>query len=474
MAHYFRIFSRLKKHRLAVCGAALILILGLFCVKSTVDTNDGTRMAVIQCLGDYGTFAIDHTCIDVRFDKIVIDGATFSDKPQFLPTLLTPLYLLLKLCGISMTAHPHLTVYLINLLGIYSLNLVLFVLFYRRLLQNCSRQAAAIGSTGLLLSTLLFCYGTTLNNHTPAALALFVLFLLLEKVAAAATPRRLFAAGLAAGVLTALEYIFGGIFLLIGAVLIVLVMRRVIRIIPAAICYGAGAALPLLAVITINLIAYGSILPQYLGTAGNNGTFQPNTSIDWTYVYHALFGDRGIFLYMPLLLLLYFPIREWIKGGLNLTLRLCLLGVTAVTITYLIITNDFGGWCYGFRYLVPAIPIPALAIFISIPWQRTALRLVLGAMLLWGFFIALIGAYNCWPPAYISRKPVNTVIGNLQCILYEYAPTTEPARTLMQNTTGFRVGYSYLLNTCQVKKNHELGRKAAEEVKRMGLAEPNR
>lgn len=108
----------------AMIGAAIILLLGILCTKSTVDCNDGTRMAVVECLVDYGTFAIDRSGIKVVFDKIVINGDTYSDKPLFLSTMVSPVYALLKLCGCSFSSNFRLTVYLINLLTINLLNIL--------------------------------------------------------------------------------------------------------------------------------------------------------------------------------------------------------------------------------------------------------------------------------------------------------------------------------------------------------------
>jgi len=453
------------RHRWAMLGAGIILLLGLANVKATVDTNDGSRMAVIQCLGDDGTFAIDRSCIRVFFDRITINGNTYSDKPLFLPTVLTPLYLLLKVFGITFATHFHLTVYLLNLLGIYSLNLILFWVLYHRLSQEISPAMAALGGASAVLSSLVFSYSTVLNNHTPAALVLLLLVLALEQFVRRPRLGLLLRIGLLAGLLAALELVFGAVFLLLGLGLVCFPVKKWMQRLPIAAVYLAGAAVPLGGVLVINWIAYGGILPQYVGTAAHDGTFL--FGLHWQPGYWAacLFGERGIVTCSPTLLLLFFPLRAWWRGRLAGFDRCILLGLGATLGIYLLITIDFGGWCFGFRYLVPALPVLWWLIFRMLPTPTVVTRLLLAATLTAGTAIALLGAYNCWAPAEADRKPVNAMAGNLVCILYEYSPGPQPAVALMERTIGRKAGYAYLISTYQILKKYDLGRQADAEYR---------
>ena len=460
----------------AAIGAAMIILLGIACTKDTVDCNDATRMAAIHCLVDYGTFAIDRSCIPIPFDRIVISGSTYSDKPLLLPTLAAAVYLPLKWCGITFLTHCRLTVYLINLLCINLLNLIIYILVYRRLVRERSPVTAAVGAGSLILCSLIFCYSTVFNNHTPAALPALLFYLTLEKFSFRPALRLLFAAGLLGGLLWGTEYVFGAVFLFAGAVFATIRPENRREIFQGLCVYAVGALLPVSVSLLINYLAYGSVVPQYMGPLESRGTFPvapPALSGDkFIYVCDALFGSRGIFLFTPTLLLVLYPLRRY---GLHPNRRrvewLFLAAIVAALTVYLSITCDFGGWAYGFRYFIPATPILWLLIFLAAPLERRDVGIILAATLAWGLAISLIGSYNCWTPcrdgAPANRDRLeNTIVGNLQCILYEYGDR-RAAQWLMRQTSGYRRGYEYLSDTFKIRQRHRLGREAMAEARRM-------
>lgn len=457
-------------------GATVIILLGLICTKDAVDCNDATRMSTIHCLIDYNTFSIDRSCIPIPFDKIVISGNTFSDKPLLLPTLAAAVYLPMSWCGITFLTQYHLTIYLINLLCINLLNLIIYILVYRRLARERSPAVAALGAGSLILCSLIFSYSTVFNNHTPAALLALLFYLTEENFSSHPSLRLLFRAGLLGGLLWGAEYIFGTVFLITGAVFAMIRPETRRKIFRGLYIYTLGAMLPISASLLINYLAYGSVVPQYMGPLESRGTFAVDPLMlagnKFIYVCNALFGSRGILLFTPTLLLVLYPLRRYIRRPDRRRVEwLFLIAIAAVLTVYLTITNDFGGWAYGFRYFIPATPILWLLIFLTAPLERRDVGIILATTLVWGLAISLIGSYNCWTPcrdgAPANRDRLeNTIIGNLQCILYEYGDR-RAAQWLMRQTSGYRRGYEYLADTFKIRNRHRLGREALAEARRM-------
>lgn len=79
-----------------------------------------------------------------------------------------------------------------------------------------------------------------------------------------------------------------------------------------------------------------------------------------------------------------------------------------------------------------------------------------------------IGAYNCWPPCSdsgidIHKRMASAILGNVQCMLYEYVPDRRYVHELMRRTSGFEQGYEYLINTFLITKKPELARQVNAE-----------
>ncbi|MBQ6352737.1 MAG: hypothetical protein IJJ28_05680, partial [Lentisphaeria bacterium] len=132
-----------------------------------------------------------------------------------------------------------------------------------------------------------------------------------------------------------------------------------------------------------------------------------------------------------------------------------MLAATAVfALFYLVLTNEYGGAAYGFRYLIPVIPV----------WSFWAGRLVLesprrrwcGALaallILWGVVTSLAGAYNpfCFafegyrtPPGHFSRSVRSTFGGNVLCWSYAHFPASRWTRTL-RRYYGERASWEHL------------------------------
>lgn len=445
-----------KKNKvfLYVCATFIFLLIALMTKNEvTMSGNESSRFGTIQALAEHNTFALNHTLFR-SVDHIIIGDKIYSDKPLMMMVAHSMLYkFIAAVTGISFSTHYYLSIYLVNLLGVGLLNLVLFLLFFKRLDRDAEAPflSKLFLSACLILSTLLLSYGVTMNNHTPAALLLFVLFMQLMDYPAKESMSRAFLIGITAGVLFNLEIPAGGLFG-VSSFLIVLLCSKS-RIPAKTVIYSIGGLLPIFMMCLINYIAVGKFLPQYIG---GGGTFQPGIADKSLigYFVDVLFCGRGFFAYMPALLFIL-PVlvinRKILKNRLE---AIILATVAALILFYGFCTNEYGGWAYGFRYLIPVIPV--IWYFIAREyatkvksWQYA----VLCVLILWGVVTSYVGAYNPWCSCYEGfRSPPNTVdhyirnsfAANLLCISFEHDPDSMLSRFLIGKVYGPALAAAYL------------------------------
>jgi hypothetical protein len=402
----------------------------------TLSGNETTRLATVQTLVEQGTFSIDRSDF-VTVDRVSIGGRFYSDKPLFLAAWLSLLYLPLhQLLGWDFSSHYHELIYLLGLVGVGSFSLLLAVLFYRRMRQEGRSWVWALAAAvALIFSTWIFSFGTSINNHTPAACVCFALAWTLWGGKAPLRGRRALAAGLLAGVLFNLDLPTGGLFFAGGLVFIAVASKRRRR--TALVGFAAGFAGPVAMMAGLHYAAYGNPLPAYLvpgafdfpsniHTSQIAGLHRPERPIQ--YLFHATLGQRGLFSHQPVLLL-SLPYLLWRRPGRARALTPALIAVAAI-LFYGTQTGDYGGWAYGFRFLVPLIPLFfwwACGWLAGVPGGR---RLALLAPILAiGVVSAALGAYNPWPVCYegsatapgaVEEEVRWPVAANLLCWSFEH------------------------------------------------------
>jgi hypothetical protein len=74
--------------------------------------------------------------------------------------------------------------------------------------------------------------------------------------------------------------------------------------------------------------------------------------------------DRGLFFFVPILLLAFFGIFRVLRKGVSLASGVLLLLVLLNVLLYSSWGDPWGGWAYGPRYLIPSMSI--LAIFVGV------------------------------------------------------------------------------------------------------------
>ncbi len=449
----------LNRKRYRLLGIALLSLLALFFAKDEISMagNESTRFAVVQSLGERGTFAIEESNFRT-VDRVVRDGHVYSDKPLpiawFLGTVYRPIH---QLTGWNFVDNYHLLIGLVNVCFSGLINVLLFVWMFNQLCRTRpgSVPAKFLLALAMCVGTWLFTYSVTLNNHTPAALAAFGCYIALDRFRRKPSFRAALTGGIAAGLVAACD-LPSGLFFAIAATAAAWFSvsgpprergRAVAPLLAGGLAVGAGMLL-------LNWIAYGTVVPLYLhGDTATFGFFWD--PLRFGYLFDCLFWTRGLFSYQPFLLLAIPGAVLLCRQGSAVD-RCFLAGAAAIILYYLTGTNEFGGWAYGFRYLVPVIPLLWLAASRWVLRQKSrAVPAIAGLLILVGVVTAGVGTYSPFCVAYEGpRSPEkhfttalqSTFLGNLLCIAFERNPET-PLLQWYIDRYGANVIYPYLYHS---------------------------
>lgn len=129
--------------------------------------------------------------------------------------------------------------------------------------------------------------------------------------------------------------------------------------------------------------------------------------------------------------------------------------LAAVFLYYGVETGDYGGWAYGFRFLIPLIPILFwyAALWCSLNAQP-ARRALFAVALAVGLVTSAVGAYNPWPIAYegaaeeegaVQQHVRNTFTANLLCIAFQSDPESRLTRFMSRKVFDYNIARSYLM-----------------------------
>ena len=432
-------------------GVAILAVFALLHSLSEVGMsgNETSRFATVQAVSEQNTFAIEKTVFSTvdKVKKKSGGGHVYSDKPPFLSFAVgVALKPVRSLTGWNFREHPNKLVYLVDLVFGGTVNILLFWWLFNlfRRVRRGAVEAKFLLSLGSVMGSWLLSYSVVLNNHTPAALCVLGAYVALWKYSRKPTYLAAALAGLACGILGSLEIPGGAIFglALVPALALASPPEKRVEHTLMGVCAVAFAAL---CVFALNYVAYRNPLPLYLG---QGGSYQPGThSKSFVgYAVECLFTYRGIFSCQPFLLLA-FPALWFCRKKLFPVEWVMMAATLVFTAFYVIMTNEFGGWAYGFRYLVPVIPVWS---FLAGRWVLTApkrpARIALGAvsavLLVWGVVTSAVGAYFPFccsyegfrtPPRHFSRSVRSSFGGNLLCWSYEHYPESALTRALFRH-----------------------------------------
>lgn len=340
------------------------LILHILFTKTDVTNwGDMARLATVESLAERFTFSINNATFSQTGDKILLNGNYYGVQPPLMPFVTSGVYFLIsKILGISFSANRALAYYIITLLTVglpVSFMLTCFYLSLRFLLIG---QGPRLFLTAALAgASLLSCYSVSYNSHAPAAALLFLSFYLLLKIRfEACSPRlRYFWLGFWSSLSFALDPIPGGLFSVLYLFYLLTESSQRFRI----WLYLSGVGLPLIVHLALNIIISGGIKPltlhpDYPLAVGPDKHFA--IASFGIYAFQSLFGIRGLFSYTPALIpamiflirILASPRHHFHKEALVVG-----IGLAGSIFLTLLVTDNYGGWCYGVRYFVPLIPI---------------------------------------------------------------------------------------------------------------------
>ena len=403
--------------------------------------NDASRWAQIEALVDHGTTSIERSRFAGTVDRVEVGGRVYSNKPPLLALAGAALYAPLARATGWRLADPS-----TGARAIAALTILLVALPAAWCVASFDRELARFArlpegwrsalTAALGAGTLLGVYSGTLNNHVPAAALLFAAL-------AATLAGRPLAAGLACGLAGALDYLPGfGLAPFLGWALVrgaADARRRGAR-------YAAGVAAGLGVALLANVAIIGSVLPPKLLAGAIDRSAQAGPS--WggvvlpqsaAYPLEVLFGAHGLFLVSPVLLVgaagLWRAARRapFATGTLWLALA---LGLALQVAGHALLAGSYGGWSYGFRYLLPIQPL--LLFTAPLALEAKAGRAVLAAALAPSILFAALGAYHPWPPAFeqesrrdpVAARVTNPIGGNAAAWLAEHRPGSAWAERL--------------------------------------------
>jgi hypothetical protein len=429
------------RRRRAALVTFVLALLGLAATTHRVvfiSGNDAARWAHMEALVDHHRSSIEGTRFAGVVDQVVIDGRPYANKPPLLAMAGAGVYFVLQRCfgwsfasGVGM---PQIVYWVtLVLVGLPTAALLALFLHELRAAGVAGGRLAAWTTVALGAGTLLLSFGGTLNNHAPSAALLF---------AAVMAARRGWGlrAGLLGGLATAVDLLPGAGFLpVLAAILWRGGAARQLR------RFVAGAAVAAALFVGANLATSGSVLPPLLSARAElpwqtsarhlGALYLPE---DWTYPLRCLFGSRGFFVVSPVLVFGAAGMVAALRGRGPLAQRVVVpvaAGALLQVVGMSLVAGAYGGWSYGYRYLIPMAPVLMFfAPLVIHGWRRMAFF----ALLPVSVAAAALGAYHPWPPVYEQRAdriPVASLVtnpagGNAACWTEQHWPRSPLARGL--------------------------------------------
>ncbi len=410
--------------------SATLVFIGIFTQQNVfLAGNDTSRFAHMESLADYGVSYIDQSRYSWTVDKVTINGHDYSNKPPVPAIIGAGVYLLIReATGWTFATHETSCIYLLTLILAGIPTAFLVAMFYLALgvYPSISPVVRHLTTVALAVGTILTSYSVTLNNHTNTAALIFAALY-------AAWNGRGVLAGMALTLAICFEPSLG-----IGFVPVVLWIvsdKKKSAGFDCLVSLCLGAMLFLGA----NQFTVGSILlPKMVPGAIDHSSYFSNTMAGvllpqtWYYPFAVLFGGHGFFSVSPVLL---FGIAGVCRASMRqIVLKQSWCIFIAVTLCaeiffHIIVGGSYSGWAYGFRYLIPLIPV----ILFFIPAAINAFSSRLYAIILpVSILFAVIGVYNPWPPCYeqeahkdpIASMVTNPVGGNAAAFLGRHWPNS--------------------------------------------------
>ena len=467
----------------ALFGAFLIIIFGTLLCKVEVSMIglDSGRLAMVEAIADQGVFHIENTHFK-SVDKVVKDNHIYSDKPPMLSWCAAQFCKAVTFfTGRNFTNSYNFMIYLLALVFGAALNAVIFVWLFRYLCRTVkgNMRLKLLFAFLCCCGTWLFTYMTIFLNHVPSALAVTGVMISLDKYSRRKDIRAAAWAGVASGILFTLDFVAGAVFLFSSALSVWFSSEKETRFRATVRCALCGMIVVLFSA-ALNYYAYNTVIPLYIVSGG---TFTPGTGGKdyFVYITETLFTCRGFFSHQPLFLLI-FPAVYYLRKKLKANDICMLSSAAAVYVLYAVLTNEYGGGAYGFRYLVCIIPVvgyyTAKYVLTKRNTRLTVLAAALGAV---GIFTSLVGAYEplCVtfegsknPAGHFTENVRSCFLSNLLAMSYESDPDSFLTTQLI-NYYGKRDSFYYLRAQYIITKHFQTLEKLVNDP-RFGLTKQAR
>ena len=435
--------------------------------------NETSRFSAVESVLERGTFIIDDSNFSTP-DKGERNGHFYGDKPPLLTFGMIAWGRILKCFGVRYLENDYFrAVYLTNVL-IFILSCLTGWFFYlglrrRPRMPESYRIAMSVLS---VVSTLVLSYAVTLNNHTLCAAVMMGLILLLERCEETGLTRlRAFLAGVVTGLLLNLEFVTGGV---MGIAVFLFVLTAVApHRFENALMYAVGAGMMILIEAGMNMVSYGSPLPLYIST--HKPTFTEKNYL--LYAFNILFGFEGFFLYMPALLFAGCACasERMRRDRVFVTM---MLSTAAAMLLLAVGTSDFGGWCYGYRFLIPFAPV--LLYYAAIWFGRPRPRLkrwgLFRLALFWGIVFSVVGVMNPWNASYegsLTQKNAlpehfkNSFLANAFVFCWQTSPNSAITQMFMDRVYGREYALLYLMMELNNRNDHAGLKKLQAQIQAM-------
>jgi hypothetical protein len=412
-----RFSSEQRQERWTVVGLFLLLILCYtYTLPRWADPNQNSRLDMVVAVVDDGTFRIDEY-VENTVDYAKVGEHYYSDKAPGAAFLGIPVYAMLQSVldlpvidslvhrladneafkatlreeGTGLLEHKVRFAIAQTALTFVASALptaLMGVLMYRLLARFTARPWPRLGAVlGYSLLTPVLAYAGAFYGHQLSAACLFTAFYLVFMGAKPLPTHSLLAVGFLLGYSVITEY---PSILIVGILFLYTFCRlRDWRRIAWVILPGALIAAGWM---TYNNYVFGSPLElgyshSELWTEQHNTGFMSLTLPRWDAIWGITFGlFRGLFVLSPLLLLAVPGFILWWRSGEH---RSELWVVLASTVAMFLFNSSsimwWGGFAVGPRYLLPMMPLMALAVvFVFREWQaRTWMRGLSAALSAW-------------------------------------------------------------------------------------------
>jgi hypothetical protein len=389
--------------------------------------NQNSRFAMIRAVLERQTLQIDAYQLHTG-DRALWQGHYYTDKaPGSSLLALIPVAAARgvdRLVGVDPEGFAGLawTSYVATVVtsGVFTVAAALAIFWLARE-WGSSRRAAVFAATAYGLATPAWCYATLFMSHALTAGCLMLAFAAASGIGDDATGRpylRAWTVGLACGWAVVTEFPAAiPIVLIVG--LAVVTARDVLpnRLTGIALRIIAGGAIPAAVLLAYNTLSFGS--PFHIGYASEEGYEHMRQGLfgiaypQWWRLREILFGSyRGLLPLAPLIAVT--PLGLAAIARIERRRRAVWVAAGIGGFYFLLNASYFyweGGWAYGPRHVIPALPFLALGLAPLWDQGRTVGRILLAAGWLWGTGITLVAVSTTpQPPAIVFQKPVSELL----------------------------------------------------------------